>query len=152
MGREVRMVPEGWEHPTTQTGRCKPLLDGYEEALEEFAGAIKEMGLTEAIDYYSGGPISEDYMLVGVPDSERTQYMMYEDTSEGTPLSPAFETPEELAKWLASNGASSFADDTATYEQWLYICHGGFVPDMVYTPETGMISGLEANETVFKKV
>ena len=46
---------------------------------------------------------------------------MYEDTSEGTPISPAFETPEELATWLAENKASSFADFTASYDAWLNI-------------------------------
>lgn len=53
------------------------------------------------------------------PDEERTHFMMYEDTSEGTPISPAFATPEELARWLADNEASAFAGETATYDQWL---------------------------------
>lgn len=77
-------------------------------------------------------------------DSECTHYMMYEDCSEGTPISPAFKTPEELARWLADNGASAFADMTATYEQWLQTCKIGSAPSAVFSTETGIISGVEA--------
>lgn len=69
-------------------------------------------------------PDASDYMPDWSPE-ERTHYMMYEDTSEGTPISPAFETPEELARWLADNNASAFAGDTATYEQWLGMIRRG---------------------------
>lgn len=68
-------------------------------------------------------PDPKDYMP-DWPDAERTHWQMYEDTSEGTPISPVCETPEELARWLADNGASSFAGDTATYEQWLKLIVG----------------------------
>jgi len=57
--------------------------------------------------------------------------MMYENTSEGTPISPPFETPEELARWLADNNASAFGGMTATYEQWLATCKGLYAPSMV---------------------
>jgi hypothetical protein len=52
--------------------------------------------------------------------------VMYEDTSEGTPISPAFETPEELAYWLANNGASAFGAMTASYEEWLITIKKGY--------------------------
>ena len=51
--------------------------------------------------------------------------MMYEDTTEGTPISPAFETPEELARWLADTGASAFGSLTATYDEWLNMIKRG---------------------------
>lgn len=59
------------------------------------------------------------------PEEQRTHYMMYETTSEGTPISPAFATPEELARWLADTGASAFADQTASYEAWLVTIRRG---------------------------
>lgn len=78
------------------------------------------------------------------PAEQRTHYMMYEDTSEGTPLSPAFATPEELARWLADTGASAFAGETATYEQWLaMIVRGSTVCSAVLTPD-GIQSGVAA--------
>ena len=65
------------------------------------------------------------------PAEQRTHLMMYEDTSEGTPISPAFKTPEELARWLADNNASAFGSDTASYEAWLRVARGGWAPSMV---------------------
>lgn len=53
-----------------------------------------------------------------------SHYQMYETTSEGTPISPVMETPEELATWLVENKASAFAGQSASYEAWLQVCHG----------------------------
>lgn len=140
MGREVRRVPADWQHPK-HDGKYIPLHDGYKKALEDFQDEIDKYGLQEALDNYGGGPITDDYMP-DWPEDERTHYMMYEDTSEGTPISPAFATPEELARWLADNDASSFGDRTATYEQWLPICRGTWAPSMVI--DCGVIkSGVE---------
>jgi hypothetical protein len=84
-----------------------------------------------------------EYYMPQWPEEERTHYMMYEDTSEGTPISPAFATPEELAKWLADTGASSFADFTATYDQWLSTIKRGSAVSAVID-NNGMRSGVEA--------
>ena len=124
MGREVRMVPPGWEHPKGDDGRFKPLHNGYKEAKEGFLKTLAEEGLQAAIEEY-GCPDQEDYMP-DWSDDEATHLMMYENVTEGTPISPAFATPEELAKWLADNKASAFAGMTATYEQWLSTCKRGF--------------------------
>jgi hypothetical protein len=70
-------------------------------------------------------PKPEHYMP-DWPEAERTHFMMYEDTSEGTPISPAFETPEKLAQWLVDNKASAFGGETATYEGWLRVARGGY--------------------------
>ena len=63
-------------------------------------------------------PKPADFIPDG-PDDQRTHCMMYENTTEGTPISPAFETAELLARWLADNRASAFAGCTATYDEWL---------------------------------
>lgn len=47
--------------------------------------------------------------------------MMYENTTEGTPISPAFFSAEELAHWLEDNGASWFGDQLASYAAWLLV-------------------------------
>lgn len=74
-------------------------------------------------------PDPADYMP-NWPDAERTHIAMYEDTTEGTPISPVFKTGEALAHWLADNNASSFGDHTATYESWLsWIRDDGIVDD-----------------------
>jgi len=77
------------------------------------------------------------------PEGEATHYMMYEDTSEGTPISPAFATPEELAQWLVDNNASAFAGARASYEAWLRVARGGWACSAVL--HNGVLeSGVEA--------
>lgn len=96
-------------------------------------------------DWWAGekpeAPNPNDYMP-DWPDEQRTHFMMYESTSEGTPISPAFATPEELARWLADTGASSFADFTATYEQWLNTIREGSAPSAIISNGT-IKSGVE---------
>ena len=141
MGREVRKVPANWEHPKNEDGSYKPLLEGYNDDKEAFLSMVKQEGLQEAVEYM-GCPDKNDYMP-DWPESKADHFMMYEDTSEGTPISPAFKTPEELAKWLTDNNASSFANMSATYEQWLSVAKGGWAPSMVIS-DGKMMSGVEA--------
>lgn len=51
-------------------------------------------------------------------------WQMWETTSEGSPMSPVFETPEALAEWLADTGASMFGSTAATRDHWLSIITG----------------------------
>lgn len=165
MGREVRMVPADWKHPKQsypdyRTGqmveRYKPLYaSGWavrakewdEERIKwengEFPSYTDDESKGIPYDEYSGQrPYSGDYMP-DWPAEQRTHFMMYEDTSEGTPISPAFSTPEELAQWLADTGASAFGSSTADYAHWLRFCRGGYAPSMVIA--NGVIeSGVQA--------
>ena len=70
-------------------------------------------------------------------------WQMWETVSEGSPMSPVFATPEELAQWLADTGASALADRTATYDQWLKMIHAGWAISAMYSPSTGWVSGVE---------
>ena len=165
MGREVRRVPADWQHPKDWTWdhrgnrveRYKALFEGdaYQSRVDEWdeecakwkAGwrpdYADEESRSMAYEQWSGQrPHRDDYMP-NWPIEQRTHLMMYEDTSEGTPISPAFATPEELAQWLADSGASSFGNSTATYEQWLPICKGGWAPSMVMI-NGQLMSGVEA--------
>ena len=161
MGREVRMVPPDWEHPKDESGSFVPLLDGsYAERAQDWdkGWAKWQEGLREnygegpaAWVPHDGGtytdwdgrrPSPDDYMPLWSGE-DATHFMMYEDTSGGTPISPAFETPEELARWLVDNAASAFAGETASYEAWLRVAGGGFTPSAVVSG--GIIqSGVEA--------
>lgn len=93
-------------------------------------------------DWHGERPDPDDYMP-DWEDQERTHLQMYEDTSEGTPISPVMETAEELARWLADNGASAFGKMTATYEQWLATIHRGSAPSMIFDGRT-LESGVAA--------
>jgi hypothetical protein len=76
------------------------------------------------------------------PEADRTHWQMYETVSEGTPISPPMEGPEQLARWLADNDASAGAYTTATFEQWMAMIQDGWAPSMVYTPAVGLVSGV----------
>lgn len=147
MSRQVRRVPADWQHPTEPSRRggvqYKPLHDGYADAKAEWVAMYEAEGYEAATEYWGGTPMAEEYMP-DWPEAERTHLMMYETTTEGTPISPAFATPEELARWLANNGASAFGGSTATYEQWLRTCQGEWAPSMVFDG-TRMMSGVEFN-------
>lgn len=145
MGREVRRVPADWQHPRDERGNYVALRDGadyvrhvteWDEGNSKWAEGLrsdfrggwvprtgKELHMTY-VEWDGERPLAEDYMPLW-SDEEATHYMMYEDTSEGSPISPAFETPEELARWLADTEASFFADIPASYERWLAVCYGG---------------------------
>lgn len=157
MGREVRRVPADWQHPMDpDTGRFKPLLGSdFAQALKEWNAENEKWSRGEFPDYadeesrrmsyseWNGDqPKRCDYMP-SWPTEQRTHLMMYEDTSEGTPISPAFATPEELARWLVDNNASAFGRSTGTYEGWLRVARGGWAPSMVATAE-GITSGVDA--------
>ena len=75
---------------------------------------------------------------------EGTGWQMWENTSEGSPISPVFKTPEALARWLTDSEASAFGKQTASYDAWLSMIVGpGTAPSAISTPGKGIISGVE---------
>jgi hypothetical protein len=161
MGREVRRVSANWQHPKNGD-RYKPLYGrSYSGAVakwdehnakwneglrDDWNGGWKPLDGEEEAETYADWdgdrPVEADYMP-DWPEAERTHYQMYEDTTEGTPISPVCETPEELARWLADNNASAFAGQCASYESWLRVCRGGYAPSAVMDAK-GLRSGVEA--------
>jgi len=168
MGREVRQVPADWQHPKhwtcTRYGleeSYKPLSPGklYQPTVDEWdeecakwkAGwrpdYCDDENRTLTYEQWAGQrPHRDDYMP-DWPAEQKTHLMMYEDTSEGTPISPAFETPEELARWLVDNKASAFGSETASYEGWLHIARGSWAPSLVASA-TGITNGVDAFQLV----
>jgi len=141
MGREVRRVPADWDHPSENL-RSTPLMEGYGATVIEFEAMQKEKGLQEAIDWFGSAPDKNKYM----PDwaeEEKTHYQMYENVSEGTPVSPPMESPEKLAQWLVDNNGDAGAGGTASYKGWLRVANGGYAPSMVFCDGV-MKSGVEA--------
>lgn len=85
--------------------RC-PACDGY-GSIEKYPGQRAEAEAWEPTDPPTG-----------------EGWQMWQTTSEGSPESPVFATPDELATWLADTGASMFGSTTATAEHWLSIITG----------------------------
>lgn len=165
MVREVRRVPANWQHPKISKPdyRIGQMVESYQPmfdlpfgpAMREWYEEWQKWDRGERPDYagedtatmpyweWDGGPPDPAYYRPDWTDAERTHLMMYETTSEGTPISPVFATPEELAKWLFDNDASAFAGQTASYESWLRVAKGDYACSAVIEPGTGMTSGVE---------
>lgn len=134
MGREIRRVPANWEHPQkyfpnyilgVQEIGYIPMYDNdadtaFSEWLKEYDKWIAA-GHDEAIDKYGSGEYPKNQPYISFckwngppPDPERyrpkwedghaTWYQVYETVSEGTPVTPPFETKEDLIDYLVSNG------------------------------------------------
>jgi len=105
MSREVRKVPPSWEHPRDERGMYIPL---YDSAIWFFFSRDPHLEMP-----------SKDKFMPYWRSGVATHYMMFETIDEGTPMSPAFETAEELASWLTDNGANWSGGDVASYDAWL---------------------------------
>ena len=161
MGREVRRVPKGWQHSRRKDGRFQPLFDeDFETAVSRWKAGLVSWELRDAAYFdfdatnrfdefgeyweYVGEPPQRDPYRPKWTDAERTHYQMYENVSEGTPISPVMESPESLARWLADHRADAGAGGTATYDQWLDVCRGRPAPTLsMYSGE--ITSGVVGN-------
>lgn len=156
MGREVRMVPPGWSHPRDKRGNFIPLLGQTVEEYDREKAAWERRDLSGLPSYVTtdcfdrhrnyrsyAGPRYPRSRMPSFPPGVSLYWRMYETTSEGTPISPACPTMEELAQWLADNGASACGSMTATREQWLAMIRRGSACSMVYDPSKGLVSGVE---------
>jgi hypothetical protein len=138
------MVPADWVHPKNEQGHLIPLLDRFSYNAEEVAEGLRDGWLNKYMPNYGCD------VMPTFPAGSCTHFQMYETCTEGTPISPVMDSPESLARWLADNGASSFGDMTATYEQWLAMIGSGSSISMAM--ENGkIISGVELESDIASK-
>lgn len=143
MGREVRKVPANWEHPQDEDGHYIPLFRDFKAALKEFKDDPAMFDNEDGKGPQK--PRAEDYMPEWA-ESEKTHFQMYENVTEGTPLSPPMESPEKLARYLADTGASAFGSQTATYEEWLATINAGSCCAALIAPGAGVMTGPAAEK------
>lgn len=176
MGREIRRVPPNWQHPKVnhpnyRTGRMEecyqPLFDRDAEAkFAEWSKAYAEWITTEGdrvraeygADKYPvdqpyrsfcawhGEPPDPAYHRPLWPEGTATWYQVYETVTEGTPVSPAFATRDELVHWLVNDGKGmgiGGSAQTMTRKAAERFADAGSAPSMVHTPEKGLRSGVE---------
>lgn len=173
MGRELRMVPANWDHPKTGRGGSQPMYDKtFKDAAAEWksgfvrwqAGERPEWFTDESKDLefweYEGDPPDRDYYR-SWNDSEATWFQVWETVSEGTPVTPPFETEAELIDYLVENG--DFWDQERrrkgnTYmncKPWSresaenFVLGSGWAPSFI-ADEKGVRSGVEALSDVPK--
>lgn len=124
MGRRIRRVPPNWKHPEQPMGPrdyqysinsrgmiFKSLYDGYEKDAEEWRKGFLDWESGKRPDdceekYYwefaGRCPEKDDY--VDYEGVEPTWYQIYENVSEGSPVTPPFGTQAELISYLVNYG------------------------------------------------
>lgn len=69
---------------------------------------------------------------MGMVPPKGAGYQLWETVSEGSPISPVFKTPDELANWLTSGEYHNRCDAGTTKAQWLSFINGpGWAPSMI---------------------
>ena len=120
MGREIRRVPEGWEHPKIDRVFYRPLYDkDFETAAREWLDncIAWDNGTHKDAETYKeecpffwqwyGDPPDHEYYR---PKFENADcFQIYETVSEGTPISPVFKSKAEMLAWLIGQGYSENA-------------------------------------------
>lgn len=123
MGRELRLVPPNWRHPQVKheySGemRDQPMFDeNFDDVfaawLVEF-DRIRSDDLTDNERGYWPRRLADWLRDAGAPpdpayyrpwrDDEATWFQVWQTVSEGSPVTPPFETKEELVEYLVENG------------------------------------------------
>lgn len=149
MGRELRKVPADWQHPTDKKGNYIPLFgnsfskelarweehkkkwdEGFVESFKERGVWVKKESKYSGTSYeeWDGDKPNEEYYMPDWTEAERTHIQLYENTTEGTPESPIFAQNEfeKLCEYAAEN-CTTFADFTATKQEWMEMLKNNFV-------------------------
>ena len=160
MGREIRKVKKGWEHPKDSKGVYIPMYDEwYEDALNEWivnhklwiAGNHEDQLNNESCrkyKYYAewvdNPPDIESYRKEKWKATDEMWFQMYENVSEGTPVTPAFKTKKELAEYLIDTGNSY--DGKWTKEQAYGFIESEYCPSLIMNS-----SGVHKGKEIFNK-
>lgn len=143
MGREIRRVPKGWEHPVDKKGKYIPLYDwDYESAakkwIDDFVhwenGTHEHLKETPELkkkyshwwEYDTMPPRPEQYRPAWM---DTPCYQIYETVTEGTPVSPVFDSLTEMMAWLVLNGYSQKAAENFAKKGWApsYVVFNGTI-------------------------
>lgn len=140
MGREIRKVPADWEHPKDADGHYRLMHDQtYQEVIISY--------LKDELSWYLWPPKNWRYIKEWFEcwpnkayyrpkwDIEPSHYQIYENVTEGTPVSPIFASKDDLTDWLIEQGHSRKASERFAKDE--------YVPSMVMTNK-GIFMGIDA--------
>lgn len=162
MGREIRRVPPSWKHPENVycphlnghkwshgDGPCfQPLYDeSYDLAAQTWIKEFKKFKPSAKTAKYfwdwSGMPPKQEYYRPEWKKGTATWFQVYETVSEGTPVTPPFETQDELIAYLSTKG--DFWDHRRGDGPWTranaeaFVKEDGWVPSMMMAPGKGLL-------------
>lgn len=131
MGRKIRRVPLGWQHPVDYRGNYKPLHDEtWREAMRSWLDNYDDEWETWTDEDDIEAPPRPEYYRPEWSE-EPTAYQVYETVSEGTPKSPVFATQDDLRAWLLEQGHSEKAADN--------FIAGGWAPSFLVNMNAGIL-------------
>jgi len=117
MSRQIRRVPPHWVHPQDGNGYLPMKDKTFKQACAEWIAGFESWNRGERPHYFEADnwPVDMQYweyhtnppdrrVYRTYEDSEASWYQLYEEVTEGTPVTPPFETLEELANYLAEHG------------------------------------------------
>ena len=97
MGWKMRRVPANWEHPKDAQGSYIPMFEHFPYSAEDVEEGLHDGWLTNDPPNYGLD------LMPRWPEHERAHFQLYETFSEGIPVSPVMETPEQITRWLEAN-------------------------------------------------
>lgn len=161
MGREIRRVPEGWQHPVNDRGHFIALYDReYDAVAEQWVAdcAAWSRGEHEEQKKYHDTPkFFWDWQAP--PDAKcyrpkydgpATHFQVYETVSEGTPCSPVFASLEAMIEWMVmpidraspyNRGQDWQCMQGMTREQAERFCKEGSCCSLMGGPGIGIVAG-----------
>lgn len=127
MGREIRRVPPNWEHPrwTEEDARYTAHVGEYRSCHDETYADAAEAWMNACLEWEAGrhpdrervdkeclpryfweweGPPPDPESYRPAFTAEPTWFQLYETVSEGSPVTPPFETEAKLIKYLSTKG------------------------------------------------
>jgi hypothetical protein len=131
--REIRKVPENWTHPTDTNGEFIPLFDDtFDAAYKYWADGLQKWMAgkpSKPTDEWQS-TVRSYILFEGVcPDAnscadykgqKRSHYVLYDVQSDGTPLTPAFASLDQLKEYLVNAGSK--LDGKYTPEEATSLC------------------------------
>lgn len=123
MSREIRRVPQNWDHPKNDKNQFVPMLNDYISYLESYKKDVDRFveKMTEIIQKgrckFNSYDFNDPYELYDylTEDDQQTPpdirdfmptgncYQLFETVSDGTPITPPFKEKQELVYWLTNN-------------------------------------------------
>lgn len=162
MGREIRKVPKGWEHPRCEKRFFKALHDDdYQTVARKWVSDCilwsqrnhedqkRHDNESEFFWEWEGGPPDEDSYRPKFTEPA-DHFQIYETVSEGTPVSPVFESIEDMINWMVQPIDRSLEYNIGkdwqcmqgmTREQAERFCKSGSSPSLIVRPGISITAG-----------
>ena len=117
-----------------------PVPAGSTTAAYRAEWADKRHANADVLEWVGRPPNPKHYTTICTPE-EATWFQAYETVSEGTPVSPPFETVDELIDWIEANGLGGMHSGPVAREVAENFVKAAWAPSFIMTPGKGIQDG-----------